>query len=354
VPPYNDVIAIKPFPRVELNVKLEYITTDEAFCSLHSEWNALLSTNATNEIFLTWEWQYTWWQTYQPGDLWIIAARDDDQNVIGIAPLYIERTSQIVRFIGGVEVTDYVDVLVRPEMCEAFFAQLVDFLVTHGKDYRCLTLSNIPGETPTLEVLTDHLTARGFNVMISDEDVCPAIVLPTDFETYLSQLDKKQRHELRRKVRRAEDNPDDEVAWYIVGPQHDLDAEIERFLHLMMESHPEKARFLQESHHKDFFKSIIPQLAACGWLQLSFLTINGEAAATYLNFDYNNRIFVYNSGLLPSKYAHLSPGIVLLVYNIQRAIEQGREVFDFLQGNEDYKYRMGAQDRPVKTLEATF
>jgi len=85
---------------------------------------------------------------------------------------------------------------------------------------------------------------------------------------------------------------------------------------------------------------------------LTFLTVNGKPAATYLNFDYDNRILVYNSGLVPQTYAHLSPGIVLLAFNIQRAIDLGRREFDFLRGNEEYKYRMGGIDRPVMMLEA--
>jgi CelD/BcsL family acetyltransferase involved in cellulose biosynthesis len=71
-----------------------------------------------------------------------------------------------------------------------------------------------------------------------------------------------------------------------------------------------------------------------------------------LNFDYNGQILVYNSGLQQTEFGHLSPGIVLLSYNIQHAIESGRTLFDFLQGNESYKYRMGGQDSHVYNLEA--
>ncbi|MDL1883917.1 GNAT family N-acetyltransferase, partial [Anaerolineae bacterium CFX8] len=76
-------------------------------------------------------------------------------------------------------------------------------------------------------------------------------------------------------------------------------------------------------------------------------------AATYLNFVYNRHVLVYNSGLLPGEYGHLSPGIVLLAYNIRHAIENNAVVFDFLRGNEVYKYRMGAQDTRVFMLRAS-
>jgi len=336
-------------------LKLELNTTPAQFNSLQDEWNALVPRSAINEIFLTWQWQTTWWQAYHPGDLWIVTAHDDAGNLVGVAPWFVERDSRIVRTIGCTEVTDYLDVLCSPDARPTFYAALADFLIQHAADYSHVNLCNIPEDSPTFEMLPRSLSERGFAVEIKQEDVCPYITLPGDWDQYLERLDKKNRHELRRKLRRAENSRDqgEAVDWYFVGPEHDLMAEIDRFLSLMAASHPNKAKFLENPGHQAFFRSIIPLVADCGWLQLSFLTVNGNAVATYLNFDYDNRILVYNSGLLPETYAYLSPGIVLLCYNIQHAIARHRSEFDFLQGNEEYKYRMGGQDRAVKMLEAS-
>jgi CelD/BcsL family acetyltransferase involved in cellulose biosynthesis len=166
-------------------------------------------------------------------------------------------------------------------------------------------------------------------------------------------LDKKQRHEVRRKLRRAE-GASEKVDWYIVDENRNLVEEMDRFLRLMAASHMQKAAFLGDAQNVKFFRSIVPVAFRNGWLQLSFLTIGGEAAAAYLNFDYGGKILVYNSGLLPDQYGHLSPGIVLLAYNIRHAIEAGRGLFDFLRGNEIYKYRMGGRDTQVYMLRAQF
>ncbi len=316
-------------------MNLELITTFENLELLQNEWNSLLPHNATNEIFLTWEWQSTWWQIYKPGDLWVVAARDESNRLVGLAPWFIYQPERVVRTIGCVEVTDYLDLLVLPEARDEFYAAITEFLA--------------------LDVFPHVLTENGFTVEVKHEDVCPYIPLPADFEGYLQQLDKKQRHEIRRKLRRAEEHSEggEKIAWYIVGPEDNLPDEMEKFMALMAASHPNKAQFLQDSHNRAFFRAITPRLAACGWLMLSFLTVNDQPAAAYLNFDYNNRVLVYNSGLLSTEFAHLSPGIVLLTYIIQYAIAQGRSVFDFLQGNEEYKYRMGGQDREVLILHAT-
>jgi CelD/BcsL family acetyltransferase involved in cellulose biosynthesis len=59
---------------------------------------------------------------------------------------------------------------------------------------------------------------------------------------------------------------------------------------------------------------------------------------------------VYNSGYDPSQFSHLSPGIVVTARCIEHAISLGRSEFDFLRGDEVYKYRFGAQDTEVRRL----
>ena len=334
-------------------MKLDLITTVEGFDALQPEWNDLLPTSSTNQIFLTFQWQRTWWNAYQPGELFIVAGRSESGALVGLAPWFIEADTRIIRCIGCVDVTDYLDVLAPAAEREPFIAAVADLLVEHTADFSTLDLCNIPHDSATLEILPRFLTDRGFSLQIKQQEVCPTIELPADFEGYLAQLDKKQRHECRRKLRRIEENQVDKIEWYIVTREHDLDAEIEKFLHLMRASHPEKAVFLTNEQHLTFFRTMVHQVARCGWLQLSFLTVNGMPVSTYMNFDFNNRILVYNSGLLPEGYSQFSPGIVLLLYNIQHAINLRRPVFDFLRGNEEYKYRMGGKDRPVMNIEAT-
>jgi CelD/BcsL family acetyltransferase involved in cellulose biosynthesis len=120
----------------------------------------------------------------------------------------------------------------------------------------------------------------------------------------------------------------------------------------MAASHSQKAIFLQDQQNVAFFKNIVTMVYQNGWLQMSFLVIDDKQVAAYLNFDYQDQILVYNSGLLPGQYDNLSPGIVLLAYNIRHAIETKHAVFDFLRGNETYKYRMGANDTAVFMLRA--
>jgi CelD/BcsL family acetyltransferase involved in cellulose biosynthesis len=160
-------------------------------------------------------------------------------------------------------------------------------------------------------------------------------------------LDKKQRHELRRKLRRAESEAD--TRFIVVGTEHDLRAEMRRFVELHQKSTPEKDEFM-DPQMQGFFFDVASVLQAKGWLQLTFLEIDGHRAASLLNFDYGNSILVYNSGYDPAQFSYLSPGIVVTARCIEHAIALGRGKFDFLRGDEVYKYRFGAQDTKVHRL----
>lgn len=324
------------------------------FEDLRPEWNDLLHRSPSDRIFSTWEWQVTWWNAYQPGQLWVITCRDDDGRLIGLAPWFIEDhpvRGRVVRSIGCVEVTDYLDVVIDAAYIEPVLGCLAAYLHEHRAAFDVVDLCNLPEESVGYTRFPAVLDQHHFQVTVKQQEVCPVIHLPDTWDGYLEQLDKKQRHEIRRKLRRAEGETG-VLDWYIVGAEHNIDDEIERFLALMSASHPEKASFLKDDRNVAFFRQVMPLLYENGWLQLSFLRVNGVAAATYLNFIYHQQVLVYNSGLLPGEYGHLSPGIVLLAYNIQHAINSDCGVFDFLRGNEIYKYRMGATDTNVYMLQA--
>lgn len=339
--------------QVNSSVKLTVYDNDAVFQELDSEWNDLVQRSIANCVFSTIEWQRHWWAAYQPGDLWVVTARDENERLIGIGSWFIETRQEgerVLRGVGCVEVTDYVDFIVDQDCTEQVFGCFAEVLAQNADRYDRINFCNLPHTSPTHEQFPPHLKLSGFEVEIQQQEVCPVIDLPEDWEGYLNLLDKKNRHELRRKLRRG--GAEGEINWYIVNDSYHLDDQLALFLKLMGESAPYKAEFLRDEQNVAFFKQVMPIMYAKGWLQLVFLTIEGEPAATYLNFDYDKRVLVYNSGLSQA-HSTASPGILLLAHNIRYAIENGYKVFDFLRGNEEYKYRMGGKDNPVYMLKAS-
>jgi CelD/BcsL family acetyltransferase involved in cellulose biosynthesis len=334
-------------------VKVTAYTETSVFQDLQPYWNELLHRSESNLIFLTWEWQRTWWQAYEAGDLWVLVCRDENERIIGIAPWFIQYVNgeRVVRTIGCVDVTDYVDLIAAKECIHEVQSALAAYVQANDKQFDRISLCNIPKASSTYQHFPARLRERGFSTEMVLQEVCPVIHLPESWDAYLESLDKKQRHEIRRKIRRAESEA--EIEYYVVSERSDFQHEVEVFLELMAASQPAKAEFLRNPANRKFFVTILEETFAQGWLRLSFLRINGASAAAYCDFDYEGRILVYNSGLSLNHYPHLSSGIVLLAYNIKNAIETKHQMFDFLRGNETYKYRMGAEDTCVFTLVAS-
>lgn len=335
-------------------MKLHSYTSTDAFSTLKSEWNDLLKRSITDTPFSSWQWHTNWWNAYCPGDLWILTIRDENDTLMGIGSFFIvsHDGTRTLHFVGCEDVTDYLDLLVDKDNQNAVYAAFADALIEHNDKYDAIDLCNIPAQSPTSTMFVELLGDKGYETEMRVQEVCPVITLPDQLPKYIKSLDKKQSKELVRKIRIAQ-GQGDSVDWYIVDDSHNLDEEIDKFLALMAASHPDKEAFLQDDAHVKFFKSVVPAAYEAGWLQLNFLTVVDDPVAAYLNFDYNNQILVYNSGLDPVKAPQLSPGIVLLAYNIQHAIENGRDEFNFLRGDEDYKYKMGGKNTEIFNVTAT-
>jgi CelD/BcsL family acetyltransferase involved in cellulose biosynthesis len=339
---------------------------ESGFEALKNEWNALLRRSQFDTIFLTWEWQTTWWQHLgrSRGPLYILAGRDGDR-LVAIIPLYaVDDGGLVLQIVGCIEVSDYLDLIIEAGREEEVYQHFLKWLA--GPDapaWDTVDLCNQPGVSLSHTRLPALAEAAGYRTEVFQEDVCPIVALPQpdDFpdgaagawEAYLNTLDKKERHEIRRKLRRLEREAPDAVIRFVDGngeSRNDLPAAVDAFIGLHRNSRSDKHAFMTPEM-RAYFRAIAEALAGKGWLQLSFLEVGGQAVASYFCFDYDGAggrdVLVYNSGYDPAGVPQLSPGWVLLARVIEHAITLGRRHLDFLQGDEDYKYRFGGVATPV-------
>jgi CelD/BcsL family acetyltransferase involved in cellulose biosynthesis len=313
-------------------------------------WNELVVAGVTNAPFLRYEHLSTWWSTRGGGEwpeaeLAVVTASERGE-LIGIAPLF--RTDTRLMLLGSIEISDYLDLIVRPEHHAIFVPALLEWLdKTYPQPWSLLDWVNLPEDSITLTELRAVSAKCGWTFAEEIYQPSPFIPLPGDFEAYLNGIDKKQRHEIRRKMRRAEESGRG-VRWYIADDESKLDSEMDAFLALMAHD-PEKDKFLTDVMRKQMKASVHAAFRA-GYLQLAFLEVDGEKACAYLNFDYDNKIWVYNSGL-DRRFMDLSVGWVLLGYLLEWANNHKRAEFDFLRGDEDYKYKFGGQKRHVMRVK---
>ncbi|MCC7117162.1 MAG: GNAT family N-acetyltransferase [Anaerolineales bacterium] len=312
-------------------------------------WNDLLKESVSDTPFLRYEYQAAWWQ-YRGGGEWqnaqlLLISASEGESLIGIAPLFLAEYEgqKAILLNGSIEISDYLDVIVRPEDHAQFIAGLLDFLATALTDnWSSLDWYNLPDSSPTLAALKEESAKRNWTHRAEMYRPTPRIPLNKTFDEYLAGIDKKQRHEIRRKARRAEESGRN-VRWHISAMQ-DPEAEIDAFIALM-EHDANKAQFLTESMRAQM-KAILRAAHQGGWLWLAFLEVDGQRAAAALNFDYNNKLWGYNAGV-NRDFMELSPGWVLLGYILQWCCDNQRSEFDFMRGDEEYKYRFGAVNQQV-------
>ena len=167
------------------------------------------------------------------------------------------------------------------------------------------------------------------------------MALPQDWDQYLAGLTKKDRHELRRKLRRLASAG--EHQWYCNFEPQAVEGSLDDFLSLVRLSREDKDHFLTPQRER-FFRRAVAATAAMGLVRLFFMELAGQRVAAALCFDYGPCRMLYNSGFNP-EYSYYSVGLLLKAFCVRDAIEDGREYFDFLRGNEAYKYDLGGKDK---------
>ncbi|HRQ38460.1 MAG TPA: GNAT family N-acetyltransferase [Chloroflexota bacterium] len=317
---------------------------DHVFGLLADEWDALVQQSMTNTPFQRLAYQRAWWQHCGPsnGNLHTVTVREGDGRLMAIACFY--NIDGVLYFNGCTQETDYLDVLVAEDKATAAWTAVLDCLASPDfPEWHALDLCNVPAASLTRQILPQEAAQRGFLHEESVHEVCPVITLNTTFEGYLENIDSKQRRELQRKLRRADAA---DAVLHLISQDEDVTQAVDDFLELLQKSTFEKRDWLTDGR-RALFHDVARAAHQDGYLQLLFMEVDGRKAATLLNFDYNNRIWVYNSGLDPVNFSNLSLGVVITAKAIEYAADHGRATFDFLRGNETYKYRFGAQDTVI-------
>lgn len=330
---------------------VDVLTAETAFQTLRPEWLRLLGEMSFQSVFFTPHWQETWWRHFGAGrQLAILTVRSGDGRLQGLAPLMRSHGDAAItrlEFIGDLELCDYFDLLIAPQRQDDVAQAMADYLVPQASEEVEICLNNLSARSPTPALLQDSLARQGLVLETETIETCPTIALPADWNAYLATLRGKDRHELRRKIRRAENAA--ELAYTVTGTPDRLDEDLDTFIALHRMSQQDDKQGFMTPAKVAFFRDMAHQLWQAGWLELAFLHADDQPIAGLCCMTYGATYAAYNSGYHPD-YGALSAGIVLFANRIRSAIDRGFVAFDFLRGNEAYKYRFGASDRPLSQL----
>lgn len=318
------------------------VVSTATFTSLQSQWEALAERQTHASIFLTPLWQRAWWDSFGVGGELRLLPIGGEAAPSAIAPMML--SGDTLTFLGGSDLFDYHDVILSGDGADALDEVARCIL---AEEWKRLELLSLRDGSHTLAALPERLSRAGCEVSIEQEDVSPGIALPASWDEYLATLRKKDRHELRRKLRRL----DTAGPWRVVAatPQS-LDEDTALFLELMRESRDEK-RIFMAPEREAFFRTILRRTSEAGYLRLMFLEVVGERVSGVACFDYAGCRHLYNSGFRLD-YGALSVGLLLKALALRDAIEQGLTYYDLLRGAEPYKHHLGARDVALYTLRA--
>ena len=353
-------------------------------------WDALAAASPWATPFARWGVHRAWWDAYggnaHEQTLVVVdpAAADPDAPV-AIAPLMhrheVEPDDAILRtrlrgdahlpftpvaptakavFFGATYHADYATLLARPADLPAVAEAVAEALATpadahdpdHPEPWDVIDLRRLRCGDPAAGALAEAFGARtgeGWTVVREREDVCPVVTLEpgADFDAYLGTLDKKERHEVRRKIRRAEAAGEVRLE-RSTDPVADLDA----FVDLHQKRWGDQGLFPPTpggEQSRTFVRRLFELLGADGTIQLHFLAVGGRRIAAGVWFEDADAWYLYNAGVEPEA-RELSPGVLMSAKAIEAAILAGRRRFDYLRGDEPYKYEWGAVDEPIQRL----
>jgi len=287
-------------------------------------------------LFMLPPWLKTWHQTFAPDmkPAVLVAAQGD--TVIGIAPLIIDGCTATI--IGSPDVCDYVDFIAAPGKEADFANALAAYLPAQG--ITVLHTGVIRPDSRVVPVMTHLGKALPLQAECERDEVTLEKDLPPTWDEYLQTLDSKQRHEVRRKLRRLEEAG--AIGYRFVTAAADVPAFMEVFLKLFSGSREDKATFLTPAREQ-FFRALPAAMAEAGLFRGGVMEMDGNAVAALLAFDYNGTVYLYNSGYDVTR-SSLSVGVLSKVLLIKDSIERGKKRFDFLKGAERYKYHLGGRE----------
>ena len=336
-------------------MNIETIERPEEFFALRDSWNALLKSSASDCVFLTHEWLSLWWKHLAEGRRLSIVVARDDGRLAAILPLaerpaqYARMMPRVLEFIGsGVIGSDYLDAFIVPgrekEVSQAF-----------GRYFKnrglMLQFSQLRMGSCAVSGLAEALSSNGWTIAQTKLNVCPHINLANlTWESFLQQLGPNIRKNVNRYLR-------------IIPKSFEMRVECAKSpdegsaaLEHLMELHRRRwatsgaSEAFQTPAVVEFHREFVRLAAERGWLRILLLWLNGRAAAALYALRYGPTFYFYQSGFDPEFSKH-SVGVATMGLSIQTAITEGALEYDFLHGDEEYKFHWASATRDLGRME---
>lgn len=334
--------------------------TEQQFFDSEAEWQDLLNRSSCDKLFLSWIWVSSWWQIFcRPSDseLMILAAYNDRDDLVGVAPLYSTKImrgkvlpSRVVTLIGNSLTDDgmfseYLDLIVDEEVGMQAKRSLIQRLIDN-RDWDELLLANVPDDISDRNVLEKIANERGCRVRYIDSMQTFQIDLKTAFEEYLGGLSGSARRRLfnRRKAL---------VKLGTVAFESSSNAPVEEDLEAINSLKSERwGQELFDDRWIQFNTKVAESYQTTGQLRISKVLLDSKPVSYLYNIRAGEKEYNLQSAFDTCVPVSIGLGNLHLGYSIEASSVEGDTCYDLLAGSgrsTDYKAQFATETGAIHT-----
>jgi CelD/BcsL family acetyltransferase involved in cellulose biosynthesis len=340
---------------------VELVETEAEFNRLQPVWNKLLLAGPRPVPFLTWEWVSTWWKHFHVNSrLFVLVARDEKEDVVGLAPLKITlrmgfglvpvRTVEFLGYRGSAVCADHLDFLAAQEHRQTVVARLAEEILARREEWDAIALADLAEDSLLPDLLARRGSQEGLSFAEGPGEVCPYVTLGGDWEGFLKAMKKKRRSFVKCRRERLANSYQVHFVCDVSTDRVHQDLEALARLHALSRGRKRESGNFCHPGYRTFHHEVAERMAAAGYLYLAQLECDRRTVAAVYGFHLGKVVFDYQKGY-DTAFAHLGVGSVLQGMVVEDAIErlQAAEV-DLLRGAEPYKYFWTQQERHPRTV----
>lgn len=329
----------------KLSVQLFESTAD--LQELEQQWDSLLGHSQSNTVFLSWNWQSTWAKCFLNSErrLFVVGVKKGNE-LLAVAPWYIENNTKgllacrEIHFIGSPESgSDYLDVIIQEGQERAVTRVIYDYLFnTASPHWDEIRFNDLPAESLFLLHFINCIEHDGKYAETKRCAYLPQTALPENPDDFLSGLSSNRRYIYRRDARRL--NQEGEVK-HTIYKNEDIQAGMERFFPL----YDAKSGYKDGPKLYNFLSMLCSEPTPRDWVQLDILSVDDNDAAGLLHLKYGDNLAMLKMVVDKTFSKRTSVGNLLVGMSIANAIRDGISCYDFLKGDEEYKFHWAKKGR---------
>lgn len=322
---------------------IQLVTSETEFDALAGLWQSLAAQDDQATIFNDWQWNSLWWKHYKHlGQLFVLLVYAENQLVC-IVPLYQSRSVSMkffkqntLRFIGtgGDTSPDDVNLIALPKYREAVVDTVWDYIL--GAKFERYMFTDLPLDSPFHETGLQRVQCEPGYASSPQINTRRCAQLPDDWAGFRQQISRNTYKQIKRRQNRLN------KAGMVQFQHCETEDEVVQGFDHLVELHGARWSAIGEggafrtSAYLGFHREFMLALHASEQLWLLTLSVDNQVVGVEYAFLYNGTLQFFQTGFNP-EFEHLSPGHLLMIHAIQKAIDAGVKRIDLLKGDYDYK-----------------